>query len=159
LSADETIYGRYGGRDAKSAEGRMSLAGLHYALKAALDAHRRAPKEFSKEPARKRAKPLRVDDYPAARRLRRGGCIHCHQVYEFRREQEKAEGKWSRQEVWRYPLPENVGLMLDVDQGDRVLSVEKGSAAEQAGLRKDDLLQTLNRMTVASLADVQYALH
>ena len=155
LNADEHIYGRYGGRDAKSAEARLSLAGLRYALSAALDAHRRRPRAAPPP----KQKPLRVEDYPAARRLKPGQCIHCHQVYEFRREQQKAEGKWNREEIWRYPLPENVGLVLDVDQGDRVRAVAKGSAAERAGLRAGDLLRTLNGRTVASLADAQYALH
>ena len=40
LNAKEHIYGRYGGRDAGSADGRLSLAGLRYALRAALAAHR-----------------------------------------------------------------------------------------------------------------------
>jgi hypothetical protein len=155
LNADEQVYGRYGGRDAKSAEARLSLAGLRYALAAALDAHRRRPRAVPQP----KSKPLRVERYLAARHLKRGECIHCHQVYEFRREQEKAAGKWNREEVWRYPLPENVGLTLDVDQGDRVRSVAKGSAAERAGLRGGDLLRTLNGGTVASLADAQYALH
>lgn len=155
LNADEHVYGRYGGRDARSAEARLSLAGLRYALRAALDAHRR---QTGKSLPAKR-KPLRVEEYPAARRLKPGQCIHCHQVYEFRRERQKAEGKWDREEIWRYPLPENVGLVLDVDQGDRVRAVLKGSAAERAGLRPGDLLRTLDGRTLASLADVQYALH
>ena len=41
LNAEERIYGRYGGRGGESADARLSLAGLHYAMKAALDAHRR----------------------------------------------------------------------------------------------------------------------
>src|SRR5438046_10166299 len=120
LNADEKVYGRYGGRDASSAEGRLSLAGLRYALACALEAHRRKPKAV---PPPRKKKPLLVDDYPAARRVRRGECIHCHQVYEFRRAKEKAEGTWTKEDVWRYPLPENVGLTLDNDQGDRVVSV------------------------------------
>src|SRR5262249_8818954 len=100
LNADEKVYGRYGGRDARSAEGRLSLARPRDALRAALDAHRR-----DKDPAPARpARPLLVEDYPAARRVRPGTCIHCHQVNEFRRQQEKAEGKWSKDAVWRYPL-------------------------------------------------------
>ena len=37
LNADEHIYGRYGGRDGKNPDGRHSLAGLRYAMQAALD--------------------------------------------------------------------------------------------------------------------------
>ena len=35
LSAEEVIYGRYGGRDAKSDDGRLSIAGLKYAAEKA----------------------------------------------------------------------------------------------------------------------------
>ncbi len=156
LNADEKVYGRYGGRDGKSAEGRLSLDGLRYALARALEAHRRGP-EGAAPPAKK--KPLLVDDYPAAARLKRGECIHCHQVFEFRRELDKAEGRFRKADVWRYPLPENVGLTLDNDQGDLVRAVVPGSPAARAGLRAGDVLGTLNGVPVASFADAQYALH
>ena len=45
LTAKEQVYGRYGGRDDKGPDTRMSLAGLHYAAEAALDAHSRLLKE------------------------------------------------------------------------------------------------------------------
>src|SRR5262249_7928965 len=58
-----------------------------------------------------------------------------------------------------YPLPENVGLTLDVDVGHRVRSVTANSPAGRAGLRPGDQLQQLNGHAVASFADAQYALH
>jgi serine protease Do len=156
LSADEKIYGRFGGRDAESADKYLTLPGLKHALRAALASHRKAPKE--KTPAE--PKPTRtVEQYPAAKRLRTDACIHCHQVYDFRREDLKAAKKWSLDEVWVYPLPQNVGLILDPDQGDRVKSVLAKSAADRAGLRTGDTLRTLNGVPVASFADAQYGLH
>src|SRR5207245_2746773 len=86
-------------------------------------------------------------------------CIHCHQVYEFRRAALKAAGQWSREDRWVYPLPENIGLTLDVDQGDRLRAVAPESPAGKAGLRAGDMLRTVNGLPVASFADVQYALH
>jgi predicted metalloprotease with PDZ domain len=156
LNAEEKVYGRYGGRDARGAENRLSLAGLHYAIQAALDAHRKDPS--SKPPARSET-PLLAEDYPAAKRLRPNECVHCHQVKEFRRAARQAEGAWSRDEVWVYPLPENVGLTLEVDRGDRVKSVTADSPAARAGLRPGDRLRTLNALPVASFADAQFALH
>src|SRR5262249_58844249 len=41
LNAGERIYGRYGGRDGRGPDTRMSLAGLHHAMGAALDTHGR----------------------------------------------------------------------------------------------------------------------
>jgi predicted metalloprotease with PDZ domain len=156
LNADQHVYGRYGGRDASSADGRLSLAGLRYALQAALDAHRRASHE---SPPASLEKPLLVDEYPAAKRLQNGECIHCHQVYEFRRAARKEAGQWRREEIWVYPLPENLGLQLEVDRGDRLRAVAPDSPAGRAGLQSGDILRTVNGLPVASFADVQYALN
>src|SRR5438270_1770324 len=106
-----------------------------------------------------RLKPLLAEEYPAAKRLRRGECIHCHQVNEFRRDALKTAGQWRREDLWAYPLPENVGLTLEVDRGDRLRSVVPGSPAGRAGLRAGDTLRRLNGLPVASFADAQYALH
>jgi predicted metalloprotease with PDZ domain len=156
LSPDEKVYGRYGGRDASSPDARLSLAGLRHALGAALDAHRR---EGQTKPPPRPGKPLLAESYPAAARLHKGACIHCHQVNEYRREARKASGEWRREDLWVYPLPENVGLTLDVDRGDRVRSVKADSPAARAGLRPGDTLKRLNGLPVASFADAQYALH
>jgi S1-C subfamily serine protease len=104
-------------------------------------------------------KPLFVEEYPAAKRLRKGECIHCHQVYEFQRAARKEAGQWHHEDVWGYPLPENIGLHLDVDRGDRLRAVTPDSPAGRAGLRAGDILCTVNGLRAASFADVQYALH
>jgi hypothetical protein len=155
MDANERVYGRYGGRDAKSAEDRLSLVGLRNALRAALDAHRTAKPG---EP-RKGAGPLLAEEYPAAKKLPPRQCIHCHQVHEFRRAELQAAGKWNHDAAWIYPLPENVGITLDVDEGDKVRAVKPGSAAAGVGLQPKDRLRSVNGTPVASFADVQYALH
>jgi len=156
LNADGTVYGRYGGRDAASAESRVSLAGLRYAMEAALARHRR----METHPSPSETKPPRtVEQYPATRRLPERACVHCHQVYDLRRESLQAAGKWRREELWVYPLPENIGLTLDVDRGDRVARVAPDSLAARAGIRAGDRLLTIDDRPVASFADVQYALH
>jgi S1-C subfamily serine protease len=157
IGPDEKVYGRYGGRDAKSAEGRLSLAGLRFALEQTLVTHRRQSKS-TPQPTRK-DKPLLAEEYPAARNLRRGECIHCHQISEFRRHQAKLSGTFQREELWVYPLPENVGLLLDNDQGNKVRSLTAGSPADKAGIRGGDLLQAMNGVPIHSSGDVQFALH
>ena len=177
LNADEQIYGRYGGRDAVSADNRTSLAGLRDAMAKALSAHREAtPARSASEGSRHEPSlalrvgigrkeledvaPVRsADRYPAARRRPANSCIHCHHVYDFRREALQAQGKWSQDQLWVYPLPENVGIALDVDEGDRVKTVAPGSPADRAGLRAGDRLRRVNGISVASLTDVQYGLH
>jgi membrane-associated protease RseP (regulator of RpoE activity) len=156
LGADEKIYGRYGSRDAESADRQLSLAGLRYAMQQALATHRRRKTDGLVE---SNLPPRTVEQYPAAKRLKENACIHCHQVYSFRRQELEARGQWQPEEVWVYPLPENVGLTIDLHQGNRAQAVRANSPADRAGLRAGDLLQSLNGWSVASVADVQYALH
>jgi hypothetical protein len=157
LSPREKVYGRYGGRDAGPADARVSIAGLRYALEAALKWHRSEP-QANLAPVAPRSKRT-VADYPAFRRLPANACIHCHQVYDLRRESLQAEGKWSADEIWVYPQPENIGLTLDIDRGDRVSAVVPHSPAALAGLRSGDRIAVVNGAPIASIADLQYALH
>lgn len=152
LNADETIYGRFGGRDATSADARISTKGLRHAMERALDAHKAPP-----PPVPLVGKKELAEDFAAAKSHR--GCIHCHNINEFRRADLKALGTWDRNSVWVYPLPENVGVTLDIDVGNRVKAVAAGSAAESAGLKPGDHVTKLNGYSVASFGDASYALH
>jgi hypothetical protein len=157
VDADGKVYGRYGGRDADGPDKRISLAGLRHAMQAALEAHRREP--AVKPPPPLREKPLLAEDYPAARRRSKPECIHCHQIYEFRRADRRSAGTWKREEIWVYPLPENVGLTLEVDRGNHVRAVGADSPAARAGLRAGDVVRNVNGIPVASQADFRYGLH
>jgi serine protease Do len=154
LSPEGAVIGRFGGRDAETPGKYHALKGLRYSLEQVLERFRRGD-----VPPPSKAPPRRADDYAAAKRLTAKACIHCHHVYEFRREAMQEAGTWSVEDVWVYPQPQNIGLALDLDQGDRVIGVQPGSAAATAGLRMGDRLRSLHRMPVASIADVQYALH
>src|SRR5207249_4869895 len=134
------------------AEARLSLKGLRYAMDRSLEAHENPP-----PPQPLPGGPVRAEDFAGAKGHK--GCIHCHNVNEFRRADLKLSGKWDRDSIWVYPLPENVGVTLDVDAGDRVRAVARGSAAERAGLKAGDRLVKLNGYSVASFADASFALH
>jgi membrane-associated protease RseP (regulator of RpoE activity) len=155
LGGDGRVLGRYGGRDAASAEGRVSLAGLRHALAAALEAHRRG----GAPPPRPTKAPRTAEQFPAASRLPRTACVRCHEVYDLRRRSLQMSGRWALDELWVYPPPENVGLTLEVDRGDYVARVAPRSAAARLGLTKGDRLLALDGRPVASYGDVQYALH
>lgn len=155
MDAEERIYGRYGGRDAGAADKYLSLAGLKYAMAAALEFHRSGRRPHTM----KKSRPVLAEEFPAARRLAKNECIHCHQVYEFARQERMQAGTWEREERWKYPPPRNVGLSLEVDRGDRVATVAEDSPAARAGVRPGDRLRWVNGLAAASIGDVQYALH
>lgn len=155
LSADERIYGRFGGKDTQ-AENRLSLPGLRLAMQAALEEHKKGP---AVKTAAKKSTPLLPEQYAAAKQMRKGECIHCHQIWEFRRQDLKTAGTWSKDANWVYPWPENVGISLDKDQQTKVVAVAADSPAARAGLKAGDVLQKVHDVKTASFADVQYGLH
>lgn len=156
LNAEGKVYGRFGGRDGSNADAQLTLAGLKHAMREALTAYQKEPNA----PAERLNKPIsRPEDFPAAKRLKEGACIHCHNVYDFERDSLFSAGQWKKERVWVYPPPKNLGIALDKNQQNRIQAVTPGSAAAQGGLQKGDLLRMVDGRSVASFADVQYALH
>ena len=158
MNADDFVHGRYGARDEGPAEAGLSLSGLKYAMQQALESHRENPNARPK-PRLLEANRIRVEMYPAARRLKADACIHCHQVHDFQTDEAFDGMKWSKDMMWRFPPAKNLGITLDVDQGDRVKSVMRGGIAAATGLTAGDVLSALNGVRISSQADVQYALH
>src|SRR5687768_13752797 len=88
VNADEKVLGRYGGRDAASADGMVSAAGLAHALRAALERHRRDPAARPAGPPPRRT----PEDFRSVLRLSPRACVHCHQVRELDRADRQAAG-------------------------------------------------------------------
>jgi predicted metalloprotease with PDZ domain len=153
LSPEGEVYARYGGRDAESADSRQSLEGLRYTMESVLRMHGREDREFTRKA---QESPRYIRDVAGSRRSR--GCMHCHQVKEVLNADLVKKGQWSRDLVFRYPLPENLGLELEIDRGNVVKRVQEKSPASSAGLRAGDLVQRLGGVPVHSIADVQLAL-
>jgi S1-C subfamily serine protease len=152
LSPDEQVYARYGGRDAKDADNRQSLDGLRYTMLSVLAAHRQKVKAFA---PRSEKGPKSVRDLVGWADSR---CYHCHEVKEALINELDRSGRWSRDQIWRYPLPDNLGFVLEVDRGNVVGRVEPGSPAARAGLAVGDVLRRLGGVPVHSFADAQFAL-
>ena len=148
------VLGRFGGRDADTPAKYQTLPGLRHSLASALERFKAG--DVAKLPPRMK---MVAEDYPAAERRAENACIHCHHVYEFRRDYLQSKGEWRLDEVWVYPQPENIGLTLDLNQGDRVVSVQPKSAAAKLGIKAKDRLTRINDIPIASIADVQFALH
>src|SRR5262249_4687063 len=69
----------------------------------------------------------------------------------------KKKGEWTRDLVWRYPPPDNVGLVLEVNRGNVVKEVAAKSPAAVAGLKAGDVGRRLNGVPVHSFGDAQFA--
>ena len=154
LNAEGKIYGRYGGRDARSPDGRQSPAGLHYTMQSVLAMHDRNEKSFAPASSEK---PKFIRDLAGPSGFSHG-CVHCHQVKEILNDRLQQAGQWSRDMVWRYPLPENLGMELGIDRGNIIKEIRAQSPAARAGLKAGDLVQELNTVPIHSLADAQFAL-
>lgn len=153
LSADDEVYSRYGGRDAENADKLQSLAGLEYTMKSVLRVHESKEKVVA---PRSQAAPRFVRDVPGGMGLGRG-CLHCHELRVMLDSELRQTRKWTRDMLWRYPLPETVGLQLETERGNVVREVNDRSPAA-VGLKTGDVLRRLNGVPIHSLADAQFAL-
>ena len=151
------VLGRFGGRDADTPGKYHSLRGLRYSLEQAWQRFERG----GEQPPRRRpvTSGRRIEEYAGAQRFSAKACFHCHNVHEFRREEQQAAGIWQKDYVWVYPEPASLGLTMEIDQGNKVRDVRTGSPAATAGLQRGDVLRTVHDDAVASVADMQYALH
>jgi serine protease Do len=153
LNAEGKVYARYGGRDGKSPDSRQSLEGLRYTMASVLRMHAEKDKLFA---PRRQERSRYIREVGGMRR--RGGCLHCHQVKEVLNHDLERKGVSVRDLVYCYPLPENVGLELDLERGNVLRTVKDRSPASRAGLRAGDMLRQLNGIPIHSFADVQQAL-
>jgi hypothetical protein len=153
LNAEGKVYARYGGRDAEGPDSRQSLKGLRYTMESILRTHAQDQTAFA---PRTQEGPRFIRELSGSRRG--GRCLHCHQVKEILNAELQRKGLWSRDRVWRYPLPENLGLELEVDRGNVVRRAQAKSPAAAAGLQAGDRVRWLNGVPIHSLADAQFAL-
>jgi len=153
LSPDEKVYARYGGRCEQGPDERMSLAGLRYTMQSVLAEHAADQPRIA---ATETGKPFFIREIAPPSGL--GRCIHCHQAKEVIYNKLDLEGKWNIDLAFRYPLPDNLGLTLEVDRGNIAEDVAPDSPAARAGLQKGDLISTLNSVPIHSFGDAQFAL-
>ncbi len=160
LNADGTTYGRYGTRagTGHNSTTHVSAASFKKALERALDAHRGYPGNKEQFIGKQGPKP----EYAVAEKipnLEKHHCIHCHQVRESTLRTKWLEKRLSAADVWSYPLPENIGLKMEVDDGLRVQKVVTGSPAAKAGIEAGDEVARINDQPLLSQADIQWVLH
>jgi hypothetical protein len=167
LSPQGKIYGIFGGRDEVSDETRISKPALINTLKRVLAYHNdpRRTQWNLDGPAPNLASapstPTQLPGYAAwskgrqlDRQTREAGCIHCHQVAEILRQPAIDANTFDKHkdfDIW--PLPENVGIKLDRDDGLRVVDILPSSPAATAGIAKGDELAAAGGRKLFGQAD------
>jgi serine protease Do len=173
LNGNGTIYGRYGTRsDQTQWTDDVSIEGLAKALDGALALHRNYPNNKTELAAKRGAPPdfAAPERYPTLEgkygsELDYKGnvvrsCIHCHQIGDAQRQfHHDKSGSIPETVLFPYPHPKAIGLILDPKERAKILGVERGSPAEQAGFQAGDVIEKLEGQPLLSMADVQWVLH
>lgn len=159
MNADGTIYHHYGGRDWADSMSRQSMKSLVRVMKETREDH--AAYMGAPNPPKAAAKRTIEDIAPYNERLknRKDSCVHCHMVYEAEREAARASKTWKLEEIWKHPLPDNSGLVLDRDDQTLLVAVPPGMSAGKAGLKKGDRIVSLDGRRIRSQADISWMFH
>lgn len=165
LDADLNIYSRYGGRDSRNADARMNRESLLHTMQEVLQIHQKVCQTPSAERTpliQAATHPLREqanspEDMPLLQQNHQG-CVHCHQVQEYRLLQAYQDGKFDQKMIFNYPLPESLGIELKTFHGHQVEKVTAASAAARAGLLAGDVISRVNDVAVRSEYDIRWAL-
>lgn len=147
MNADGTTYHVYGGRDHEDAEKHLSLETLAMALESGLKIHSaRLPRVMPAEPPMRTPRSRTPEALPfieARLAKRKNECIHCHTVTDALHERRRTEGTFTEDDLWEYPEPQTIGLVMDPDAPCFVQEVRAGSPAARAGVRAGDLLAVI----------------
>ncbi|MCS7045121.1 MAG: PDZ domain-containing protein [Gemmataceae bacterium] len=151
IDAHERVYSRFGGSGDADPASRLSVAGLKYTMRLVLQEHERRRNELPPPPVAVR-RP--VDLFGM-----KGKCMHCHHVNENFYKRETPKPRITDLDRLRFlPVPEDVGLTLMIDAGNRIERVIEASPADKAGLRPGDIVWQVGSVPTRSQGDVMWAL-
>ncbi len=156
------VYSRYGGRDERKPEGRMNKQSLLQTMREVLDVHNQradATEQFGLPIVQPRSGPFKMPEQIPLLRASHQGCVHCHQIREYRLLQSYHDGNFTRNELFPYPLPKNIGITVDPKHGHRIQETVPDSSAAKAGLQAGDVIVGINKTPVHSEFDIRWALH
>ena len=167
INADGTVYARYGTQSAAGPDAYNSIEGLQNTMQRVLELHEHYP-DNAAELAGKRGedKPYKTaiempglrnrERYEAA--TSRENCIHCHNIHDAENQTALDAGEFTRDRFWRYPLPDQIGLIIDPVSGVDVQQVVDDSPAARADIAKGETVTHMNGQAIASIADMQWVL-
>ncbi|KAF0246639.1 MAG: PDZ/DHR/GLGF domain-containing [Planctomycetota bacterium] len=166
LNADLTVYGRYGTRR-DGGDSQYSTSALKEAMTKALAIHKAYPANRpSLAPKNIKASNLgkMPEQMPAIEVQFRNpdiprNCIHCHHVWKGVRRSRMADKKPMPDNLlWVYPMPDTIGVTIDVADGAKIASVAAGTPAAKAGAQAGDVVLSINGAPMFSIADFQFVL-
>lgn len=171
MSADQTIYGRYGSRsDFYDADRDVSIEGLCKAMERALSWHSELSEIKPALDGKRGPKPMypTLADFPSSRKgggysrsLGVGGsrCTHCHDLRTAEQMAYRASGDPMPDHVlFSWPMPDVLGLHLDPREIAKVDQVSTDSIAQQSGFQVGDQIESFEGQPILSIADVQWVL-
>ena len=168
INADGTVYARYGTQSAAGPDAYNSIEGLENTMQRVLKLHAGYP-DNAQSFAAKRGKPkpyrtaLEMPGLNNKEKLlgatSRQNCIHCHNVHDAMHQQAQRTGSYTEAMLWKYPLPENIGLVIDANDGTRITSIGPGTPADASGLEPGENVLFINGQVISSIADIQWVLH
>ncbi|MFK7817074.1 MAG: Trx7/PDZ domain-containing (seleno)protein, partial [Planctomycetaceae bacterium] len=167
INADGTVYARYGTQSSAGPDAYNSVEGLKRTMQQVLKLHANYPANKA-ELVGKRAKQkpyktatempgLPTNAKKFLQTTTRRNCIHCHMIHDAENVYAQKSGTLTSDMLWRYPLPDNIGLRIDASHGTRIAKVLK--AAESSGLKDGAVVTHMNGQVVTSIADMQWVLH
>jgi serine protease Do len=168
INADGTVYARYGTQSIDGPDAFNSIASLERTMARVLELHEQYEKvkpslAAKRGPEKPYKTPLDMPGMENKEKLAgttaRNNCIHCHMVHDAEQNEWRKEGTMSAERLYRWPLPDNVGLHIDRNDGRRVETVKPGSPAAEAGLAPGDEITHVNGQPITSIADIQWVLH
>jgi hypothetical protein len=155
LNADEQIYMRYGGRDARGPLSYLDLDSLELALKAGLELHRQY--QHGELPKRERPQPRFPREIPplVERTFARNQCVECHLIGDFSLVYKEQTGALDKlKDLYRWPDIRTIGIELDVPKG--LMVKEARLAVRDAGMAAGDRITAINGVPVWTFGDLQY---
>jgi len=168
INADGVVYARYGTQSAEGSDAYNSIDGLLNTMNRVLDLHANYPANLA-ELKGKRGAPKPVSsalELPGlrnpekyAKQTERSNCIHCHNIHDAEHQHALNTGTYSTEMLWKYPLPDNIGLKIDRTSGIRIKQVIADSAAAGAKIQQDEDIVHMNGQRITSIADMQWVLH
>jgi hypothetical protein len=160
LDAELNIYSRYGGRDENVADSRMSKSSLLQTMQEVLDLHLQLKGRQDLAAEFLHPSPPQKSPPEAIPLLRQNheGCVHCHQVREYRLLQAAHDGVFERRQLFPFPLPESLGIKFDRGHGHRISAIVPDSPAADARLAPQDTVTRINDVPIHSEYDVRWAL-